>query len=76
MTALLPIWFVALASAFRRRSWIGGAMVIAGGTLLKMAWSFNIAGESAWAIVLPVTLGTMLCAAVLLLAYRNRERAA
>ena len=43
-------------------------MVITAGTLLKMAWSFRIAGESAWAIVSPVTLGTRLCAGVLLLA--------
>jgi hypothetical protein len=71
---LVPIWFVALAWAFRRRSWVGGAMVIAAGTLLKMVWSFKVAGESAWAIVPPVTLGTMLCAGVLLLAYRYRER--
>ena len=76
MTALVPIWFVALASAFRRRWWVGGAMVITAGTLLKIAWSFKVAGDSAWAIVPPVTLGTMLCAGVLLLAYRNRERAA
>jgi hypothetical protein len=76
MTALVPIWCVALASAFRRRSWIGGAIVITAGTVLKMAWSFKVAGDSAWAIVPPVTFGTMLCAGVLLLAYRNRERAA
>jgi hypothetical protein len=76
MTALVPIWFAALVWAFRRRAWIGGAMVIAGGTLLKMVWSFRIAGESAWAIVPPVALGTMLCAGVLLFAYRRRERAA
>ncbi len=37
---------------------------------------FMIAGESAWAIVAPVTLGTMLCAGVLLFAYRHRERTA
>jgi hypothetical protein len=76
LTALVPIWFVALVSAFRRRSWVGGAAVIAGGTLLKMVWSFKIAGDSAWAVVPPVTLGMMVCTAVLLLAYRKRERAA
>ena len=76
IAALVPIWFVALASAFRRRSWVGGALVITAGTVLKMAWSFMIAGENAWAIVAPVTLGTMLCAGVLLFAYRHRERTA
>ena len=76
MTALVPIWFAALAWAFRRRSWVGGAMVITAATPLKVAWSFNVAGNGAWAIVPPVTLGTMLCAGVLLLAYKNRERTA
>jgi hypothetical protein len=75
MFALVPLWFAALVWAFRRRSWVGGAMVITAGTLLKVAWSFQVAGASAWAIVPPVTLGTMVCAAVLLLAYRNHERA-
>ena len=76
MTALVPIWFVALSGAFRRRWWAGGAMVIAAGTLLKIVWSFQVAGERAWAIVLPVTLGTMLCAGVLLLTYQNRQQIA
>jgi hypothetical protein len=76
MIALVPIWFVALVWAFRRRSWAGGAMVITAGTVLKMAWSFQVAGASAWAIVPPATLGTMVCAGVLLLAYRHRQRAA
>ena len=76
MTALVPIWFAALAWAFRRQSWVGGAIVIAAGTLLKVAWSFRVAGESAWAIVPPVALGTVVCAVVLLLAYVRRERPA
>jgi hypothetical protein len=76
VTMLVPIWFVALAWAFRRRAWLSGAAVVIAGTLLKVAWSFRVAGESAWAVVPPVTLGTILCAGVLLVAYRNRERAA
>jgi hypothetical protein len=76
MTMLVPIWFVALAWAFRRRAWVGGAMVIAAGTLLKIAWSFQVAGASAWAIVAPVTFGTMMCVGGLLLAYRIHQRAA
>jgi hypothetical protein len=76
MTMLVPIWFVALARAFRRRAWLSGAAIVVAGTLLKVAWSFKLAGESAWAIVPPVTLGTMLCAGVLLVAYRNLERVA
>ena len=75
LTALVPLWFVALALAFRRRSWLGGAIVIGAGTLLKVAWSFRIAGDSAWAIVPPVAAGTTVCAVALLFAYRVRQRA-
>ena len=35
MFALVPIWFAALPRAFRRRSWVGGAMVITASTLLR-----------------------------------------
>jgi hypothetical protein len=54
MTALVPIWFIALLSMFRRRSWAGGAIVIGVGTLLKILWSFSVADDSAWSIVPPV----------------------
>jgi hypothetical protein len=71
MTALVPVWFIALAEAFRRRSWVGGSIVIVVGTLLKVMWSFQVAGDSAWSIVPPVALGTAVCAGVLLFAYRR-----
>jgi type IV secretory pathway VirB2 component (pilin) len=76
LVALVPIWFAGLAWAFRRRSWVGGALIIAAGTLLKVVWSFMVAGESAWAIIPPVALGTAVCAGVLLLAYERRDRTA
>jgi hypothetical protein len=71
LTALVPVWFVALAIAFWRRSWVGGAVVIGGGTLLKIIWSFSVAGDSAWSIVPPVAFGTTVCAVMLWLAYRR-----
>ena len=74
MTALVPIWFIALASMFRRRSWVGGAIVIGVGTLLKVIWSFYVAGDSAWSIVPPVALGTAVCAGMLLYAYWRVHR--
>jgi len=74
LTALVPIWFVALAWAVRRRSWLGVATVIGSGTLLKVAWSFRAAGSSAWVIVPPVVLGTVVCAGVLLIAYTRVRR--
>ena len=69
MTGLVPIWFIALASAFRRRSWVGGAVVIGLGTLLKVVWSFAVAGDSAWAIVPPVAVGTAVVAGTLFYAH-------
>ena len=73
LTTLVPIWFVALAWAVRRRSWLGVVTVIGSGTLLKVGWLFRVAGGSAWAIIPPVALGTAVCAGVLLIA-RTRER--
>ena len=76
LTALVPIWFIALVSTFRRRSWVGGAIVIGGGTLLKVIWSFYMAGDSAWSIVPPVALGTAVCGGMLVYAHWrvNRDR--
>ena len=75
LTALIPIWFVALAWGVRRRSWLGVATVIGSGTFLKVAWLFREAGSNAWLIIPPVALGTAVCACVLSIAYtrvRNR----
>ena len=74
LTTLVPMWFIALAWTVRRRSWLGVATVIASGTLLKVGWLFHEAGSSAWAIVPPVTLGTALCAGVLMIAHRQVRR--
>jgi hypothetical protein len=76
MTALVPVWFIALAWAFWHRSWVGGFIVISVGTLLKVIWSFYFGGDSAWAIVPPVALGFVVCAGILLYAHRRvRHRA-
>jgi hypothetical protein len=74
MTILIPCWFVVLAWAFWRRSWFVGLSVIAGGTLLKVIWSFYFGGDSAWAIVPPVALGMIACMGVLLYAYRRVQQ--
>jgi hypothetical protein len=75
LTVLIPIWFIALAAAIRRRLWAAAALVIVSGTALKVAWSFYVAGASAWVIVPPVALGNAACAGVLTYAYwRTRSR--
>jgi hypothetical protein len=71
LAALVPIWFVALWWTFRRRSWLGASVVIGAGTLLKVTWSFWVAGDSAWSIIPPVALGTAICTCALLVAYRR-----
>lgn len=75
LTVLIPIWFIALAAAIRRRLWAAAALVIVSGTALKVAWSFYVAGASAWVIVPPVALGNAACVGVLTYAYwRTRSR--
>ena len=75
LTALIPVWFIALATTLRRRLWAGAALVITAGTALKVAWSFYVGGASAWIIVPPVALGNAVVAGVLFYAYwRTRHR--
>ena len=77
LTALIPIWFIALAAAIRRRLWGAAALVIVAGTTLKLAWSFYVGGASAWIIVPPVALGNAIVAGVLIYAYwRTQNRPA
>jgi hypothetical protein len=74
LTALIPIWFIALAAVLQRRLWVAAAFVIVAGTPLKVAWSFYVGGASAWAIVPPVALGNAVCAVVLTYAYWRTKR--
>jgi hypothetical protein len=74
LTGLIPVWFVMLAWAVRRTSWVGVATVIGAGTLLKVAWLFRLGGGDAWVIVPPVALGTAICGGVLVISYRRVRR--
>lgn len=77
LTALIPVWFIALATALRRRLWVAAALVIVAGTALKLTWSFYVGGASAWIIVPPVALGNAIVAGVLVYAYwRTRNQPA
>lgn len=59
MTALVPTWFIVLGWAFWRRSWVIGLAVVNVGAALKVLWSFYFGGESAWSIIPPVLIGTV-----------------
>jgi len=76
MTALVPVWFIALAWVFWRRSWLAGFLVINVGALLKVIWSFYFARTSAWSIIPPVGLGALVINGVILYAYRRGRRRA
>ena len=76
MTALVPVWFIALAWAFWRRSWLAGFLVINVGALLKVVWSFYFAGTTAWSIIPAVSLGALVINGVMLYAYRRARRRA
>jgi hypothetical protein len=71
LTGLVPVWFIALALAFWRRSWLAGFAVINVGAALKVVWSFYYGGDSAWSIVAPVSVGLVACNAILLFVYRR-----
>lgn len=75
MAALVPLWFVLLAGAFWRRSWIVGIVVINVGAVLKVVWSFSFGGETAWSILPPVVVGALICNAVLVYVL-GRQRSA
>ncbi|MEB3323655.1 MAG: hypothetical protein VKI81_12605 [Synechococcaceae cyanobacterium] len=74
MTALVPVWFVALAWAFWQRSWMAGFVVINVGALLKVAWSFFYGGASAVSIIPPVLLGAVVVNGVMAYAYWQVRR--
>jgi hypothetical protein len=76
VTALVPGWFIALAWAFWRRSWLAGFLVINVGALLKVIWSFYFAGTSAWGIIPAFSLGILVINGVMLYAYRRVRRRA
>ncbi len=76
MTELVPVWIIALAWEFWRRSWLAGFLVINVGAVLKVIWSFYFAGASAWSIIPAVSLGAVVINTAILYAYwRLRRRA-
>jgi hypothetical protein len=79
--ALLVVgFFVALAAAFWRRSWLWGLVVLNAGTLLKVIWSVAFGGAAGWASLVPSIFTLVVTDAVILLAVRflkrHRERQA
>ena len=49
LVLLVVAFFVALAAAFCKRSWLWGLAVLNAGTLLKAIWSVVFGGAAGWA---------------------------
>ena len=70
LVVLVVGFFVALATAFWKRSWLWGLAVLNGGTLLKVAWSVAFGGAAGWASLLPSVVTLAIVNAVILLGAR------
>ena len=78
LLVLVVAFFVALATAFWKRSWLWGLAVINAGTLLKVIWSVAFGGATGWASLVPSLFTLAVNDAAILLAMcflrRRRER--
>jgi hypothetical protein len=70
LVLLVVTFFVALAAAFWRRSWLWGLAVLNAGTLLKVIWSVAFGGAAGWASLVPSLFTLAVTDAALLLAMR------
>ena len=70
LVLLVATFFVALAAAFWRRSWLWGLAVLNAGTLLKVIWSVAFGGAAGWASLVPSLFTLAVTDAALLLAMR------
>ncbi len=71
---LVVAFFVALATAFWRRSWLWGLAVLNAGTLLKVIWSVAFGGATGWASLVPSLFTLAVTDAAILLAVRWLKR--
>jgi hypothetical protein len=71
---LVVAFFVALAVAFWRRSWLWGLAVINAGTLLEVIWSVAFGGSVGWASLVPSLFTLAVTDAAILLAARWLKR--
>jgi hypothetical protein len=74
LVVLVVVFFVALATAFWKRSWLWGLAVINAGTLLKVIWSVAFGGATGWASLVPSLFTLAVTDAAILLAMRFLRR--
>jgi hypothetical protein len=71
---LVVTFFIALAAAFWKRSWLWGLAVLNAGTLLKVIWRVAFGGAVGWASLAPSLFTLAVTDAAILLAARWLER--
>jgi hypothetical protein len=74
LVVFVVAFFVALAAAFWKRSWLWGLAVINAGTLLKVIWSVAFGGATGWASLVPSLFTLAVTDAAILLAMRFLRR--
>lgn len=71
--ALVPIFLVAVAVAFWRRSVLLGLVAVNVASLIKIGWSLYFGGASGWSVVAPAVLGLAVVNFVALLVLRRQH---
>lgn len=70
----VPVSFILLGVAFWKRSLLLGIAVIALMATGKIIWSIHNAGDSGKSILLPATIGLIICSLLVYLGYRRLNR--
>ena len=74
LVLLIVGFFVALAAAFWKRSWLWGLAVLNAGTLLKVIWSVAFGGAAGWESLVPSLFTLVVTDAAIVLAARWLKR--
>ncbi len=74
LVLMVVAFFVALAIAFWKRSWLWGLVVINAGTLLKVIWSVAFGGATGWASLAAFIFTLAVTDAAILLGMRFLRR--
>ncbi|MDF2626669.1 MAG: hypothetical protein K0R39_500 [Symbiobacteriaceae bacterium] len=74
MTLLVPASLYALAAAFWQRSLWFGLSVLVAIAVGKMTWGVAFGGESGWAMLVPASLGLLICVVLVYVGFRRLGR--
>jgi hypothetical protein len=74
MTLLVPVSLSALAFAFWKRSLWFGLSVLVLIAVAKMVWGVAFGGESGWAMLVPASLGLLICIGLVYIGFRKLSR--